>query len=105
MKTTTSKTITQLEDDSNAANSAHDKAIARKWRIDDMIVGIETVLSVAWSVNITDEDRAIVDPLEMRVKLDSLRSAQRKLHSEIDLLETACHEAAHALNDAPEEAA
>lgn len=104
MKTTT-KTIAQLEEESNVADIAHDKALARGWRIDGMIAALEVVLASARAVDLTDEDRAIVNPLDMMAIVDSLRSAQRKLHSEIDRLETACHEAAHALNDAPEEAA
>jgi phosphoribosylamine-glycine ligase len=104
MKTTT-KTIAQLEDASNAANSAYDKAVARGCRIDEMIAGIETVLASEWAAALANEDIAIVDPPAMRAKLDSLRNVRRELGNEIDRLETACHEAAHALNDAPEEAA
>jgi multidrug resistance efflux pump len=99
------KSLAQLEAASQDACDAHDKATADLDRVNSMIAAL-----------VLAEDHASDPALPVAVRrllvaridwtlITALKDEAAKMAREIDRLDTACHEAAHALNAAPEEAA
>lgn len=98
------KTIADLEAASNAATDAHDRALARQVKIQKAIDLLLAVDDMCSDSDLTDADRAQLDTIDAAACYVYLSKQKAALRTEIDRLETLCHEAAHALNSADEAA-
>jgi len=98
-------TIDELEDASTAACTARDKAVAHRDALLAVVAAFQALEAACEDSALSDVERqglaTMTAPLTTpwTATLKSVRLA----NEEIGRLEAACHEAAHALNSAPEE--
>jgi hypothetical protein len=106
MNSDAAPTIADLEAESADAVSAHDKAVARREALFAIVCSLEALESATTSAALLESDRAAFRGTIANVSTPWLATlkAIRETGVEIDRLETACHEAAHALNSADEAA-
>ena len=99
-------TIKDLEAASDAADAAHDKAVARYNALHAIAAAFVALDDAICSPALAGG--SVVDPLFAHSCAAPHLAVLKEIRlagEEVDRLETACHEAADALNAAPEEAA
>lgn len=101
----TAPTIADLEATSDAACAANDRAVARLAKIQSVMDALMRVDDARGDAELSEADHAQIETVDAAACYVYLYNQKIALRGEIDRLETACHEAARALNSAPEVAA